>query len=258
MADAFRGKRRLGVTGTTRAPANEERPVPNRGLPTILLTLLAAASLSLPGHAADPNLAMMEGLKPFAPLVGTWEGMETNIGWKDAIQATWGFRDKDGRVAFQFEHDGQRGSLVDKMMIGYDPPSGKYVALIVANNRKVLRFTGEPNGPGSLRFIRDDETDDGIDRLDVSLVRGANKLIYIVGRRLGRSDNFETLAQVELFRQGVPAEDFREGPYCVVTGGAGRVEVEHGGQTYHVACEETKKEFLRRPDFYIAQAKATE
>jgi len=219
---------------------------------------IAAVAVAIAGvvhaAAAEPNQDMLAALRPFHGLVGNWKGTGTSTnstGWREGAESLWGFRERDGRVSLNVYVDD--GKLLDVGLLTYDPKSEQFRFIARDKSKNVIRFEGKPVGKQSLQLDRvDKEAKDGLDRLEIKLVRGGDKLIYSFRRKKGRTF-YEPYAQVELFREGRSLREFKDGPRCIVSGGAGRMTVEYGGNTYHVSDEGTREEFLRRPDKYIQQ-----
>jgi YHS domain-containing protein len=222
----------------------------------VRLSLLSVCFVWLnapPAWAAEPpNAKMLEALRPFHGVVGGWKGHGTHpksSGWTETVESTWGFREKDGRVAFEWRVAG--GDALEAAVVSYNPE--KKVYRFIARNPagKVMHFEGKPAGEQTIRLLRTEEThDDPYDVAEIKLVRAGDKLIYVLGKKVGKS-SVEPIVSVELFREGAPLSSFAEGPRCIVTGGAGRVEVDYEGKTYHVACEAAKEEFLSHPERYV-------
>lgn len=205
--------------------------------------------------AAELDRAMLEGLKPMAALVGQWTGQgtsPTSPGWGESIAANWGFRESDGRVALELFVDpvGNDKPPLEAGLVTFDPQSKEFGFVARLRDKRVLHFRGALAGERILRLARvDADARDGFDRVEIKLVRGGDKLIYAFSKKLG-SRFFELHTQVELKREGTAEADYADGPFCVVTGGAGRMAVELDGKTYPVACAECAEEFLAHPDKY--------
>lgn len=206
--------------------------------------------------AEAPDKAMLAGLHPFASFVGSWKGTgssEKSSGWKEKADCTWGFREKDGRPSIDFVVEGSQ--IIKAGRLTYDPATESFK--FACKNRKDERmdFAGKAAG-GTLKLDRSDaDATDHLDRLELKLQRGGDKLIFDFRKKRGKS-SFEQYATSELFREGMPdssAERFEKGPYCVVTGGPGRVSFDHNGRSVTVACEVCKEEFLAHPDRYPAK-----
>ena len=193
---------------------------------------------------------MLKALRPFHAAVGNWKGTgtsQTSAGWSETAECTWGFRERDGRVSLNFYFEGD--PHFTEAIITYDLEKKRYQFIGRDKNQKTLRFEGPATGSQTLQLERVDDAKDKFDRVEIKVVRAGDKLIYTLSTKKGRSF-FDRRAEVELFREGRSAEEFLEGPFCPVTGGAGRVPVEYEGKTYHVACPASKEEFLRRAAHY--------
>lgn len=217
------------------------------------------AALELPAQddskKADvaPNKEQIAGLRPYAKFVGSWQGTGTSEktrDWKEKSDVTWGFRKRDGRASINFIVD--KGQLFSEGVLSYDPAEKKY--RFSARNKKdeVLRFEGKPVGDG-LRLDRIDEgATDHLDRLELKAPRAGDKLLFDFRKKRGTTSH-ESFASIEFIRQGgeeASAEKFTKGPFCVVTGGPGRVEFTHNGKTLNAADEVCKEEFLAHPERY--------
>ena len=219
----------------------------------LLLTFLSASLPAVAAQETNPpySAAMLKALQPLHGLVGTWQGEGASMrssGWQEEVDVLWGFRERDGRVSLNFYFEG--GELLDVGLLTYGPATKKYTFVAKTAKGAIIRFVGEPDGSSSLRLVRDEKTSDKLDRLDIRLLRGGDKMLLRFGTQKGRSSFYDNFAQIELFRQGVPLVEFADGPHCVVTGGAGRVAVEHDGKSYPVACGNTKEFFLAHPDLF--------
>lgn len=206
--------------------------------------------------AEAPNEEMLKALRPFHGMVGKWKGQGSSMkssGWQDDDEVTWGFRDKDGRVSINFYFKGNL--LFKEGLLTYDPASKKYVFLArLAKGGAPLRFVGEQDGKQMLKLDRDKEAGDGMDWLELKLLRGGDKLMLSLMEKKGRTSG-EQYAQIELFREGLPLENFQTGPHCLITGGAGRVQAEFEGEVYYVACPNTRALFLSDPKKFLEAAK---
>lgn len=221
------------------------------------LALGGTILFGVPGmaRAAELDRAMLEGLKPMAALVGKWKGQgtsPTSPGWNESLVGGWGFRAADGRVAIELFVDpiGDEKGELEAGLVTFDPASKEFGFVARMRDERVLHFKGELAGERILRLARfDPDAKDGFDRAEIKVVRGGDKLIYGFSKKLG-SRFYELHTQVEFQRQGTSESDYDSGPFCVVTGGAGRMAVELDGETYPVACEACAEEFLAHPEKY--------
>lgn len=222
------------------------------------VVLLAGLAVWAPlAQGADLNQAMLDALRPVHGFVGEWTGSgqsQKSSGWKEAISATYGFRDRDGRVGIYLTISHNRQGIMNKAALLFDPSSGKYGVLAEMFNGSTTQqmlFLGDLIAENTLRLEQHvaGQTQTPL-RLDLKLTRGGDKLTYTLSGRVGSSSVFKQIAEVEFFRDGDPLENFKQGPFCAVTGGAGRIEVMHNGKAYHVADTRTRDEFLKNPDKY--------
>lgn len=220
------------------------------------LAWVVAAGIAVPAVAVEPDVKIIEALRPFDGMVGIWKGTgssPTSSGWKETLDCEWGYREKDGRVSLDLYIE--NGEMVDDALITYHPETDRYRFVARTPKGEILRFEGGLSGDYSLTFDRADEkANDDLDRVEVKLVREGQKMIYTFKRKVG-TQYFETHSNIELFRETPPLTEFANNPRCVVTGGFGRIPVEYKGETYYVACQSTRIEFLTRPDLYISRQK---
>jgi hypothetical protein len=220
-----------------------------------------AALLALAGallaQSVPPVKEQLAGLLPYANCVGAWSGSgssEKSSGWKEKIDGRWGFREKDGRVSINFYIEGSK--LIKVGLLSFDPEGAKFRFSAKNAKDETIRFEGKQAAEGHLRLERiDKEGEDHLDRLELKLLRGGDKLLFDFRRKKGKN-SFEQFALVELFREGgleASAEKFEKGPFCVVTGGPGRVTFEHQGKTVTVADENCKEEYVAHPERYAGK-----
>jgi len=212
---------------------------------------------ALLAQGVPPQKDQLAGLLPFANAVGAWTGSgssEKSSGWKEKIDVRWGFREKDGRVSINFYIEGSK--LLKVGLLTFD--GGKFRFSAKNPKDETIRFEGKVAAEGNLRLDRiDKEGDDPLDRLELKLLRGGDKIVFDFRRKKGKS-SFEQFAMVELFRDGgldASAEKLEKGPFCIVTGGPGRVTFEHQGKTITVADENCKEEYVGHPERYAGKGK---
>jgi hypothetical protein len=86
-------------------------------------------------------------------------------------------------------------------------------------------------------------------------VAGGDRLLMLLERK-GNADQYVRLAEVGYTRQGSGFGQGKTGPECVVTGGAGTIEVMHKGMKYYVCCTGCLEYFNDHPDEVIAEYQA--
>jgi len=227
----------------------------------VWIALLGVAQGETKKADVAPSKEQIAALKPFAKFVGSWQGTgtsETQRDWKEKLECSWGFRKRDGRASLNFVLEGSKrvnegGKLFNEGVLSFDPAEKKYRFAARTTKDEVLRFEGKPISDAGLRLERVDEgATDHLDRLELKVLRGGDKILFDFRRKRGTS-SFDAFATIEFFRTGgeeASAEKFAKGPFCVVTGGPGRVEFTWNGKTLHAADEACKEEFLAHPERY--------
>lgn len=198
--------------------------------------------------AYELNAPQLEALRPLHGVVGSWQGEGSSAkssGWREKMDVLWGYREKDGRVSIEFHPAGN--PIFTRGLLTYDAEKEEYQFLAVAKGDAVLRFRGKPAGAQTIRLDRAEEASDKLDRVEIKLLREGDKMLFTFSSKKGKT-SFEQYAQTDLYRTDDPLDSFKNGPRCVVTGGAGRVEVDVNGEKFHVACENTKQLLLADPD----------
>lgn len=220
------------------------------------LVIVAVLLVSPGARAEPPDQRTLEALRPLHGVVGVWKGTgssHTSRGWTETIECTWGFREKDGRVSFELRLESSE--LFEAAVLTHDPERTLYRFIGRRKEGEILRFEGKPAGAQSLRLPRlePEGKKDSFDRIEIRLLRGGDKLMYSLDRKVGRS-SYESVARVELFREGPPLSTYLERPLCIVTGVPSRLFVDHQGKSYPVACAGAKSEFLAHPERYLPAA----
>ena len=203
--------------------------------------------------AEPPSAEQIAALRPYAPMVGGWEGdgqSEQDAGWKAKATGTWGFRETDGRASLDFVAEGK---LLKVGKLSWQPADKKFRFACKNPADKKLEFVGVAVDAATIRLDRIDEgVNDQLDRLEIKILRGGDKLMFDFRRKLGRA-SFQPQASITLFRTGgdeASAEKAAANPPCVVTGGPGRLTVAHGARMVSVADALCKEEFLAHPERY--------
>lgn len=142
--------------------------------------------------------------------------------------------------------------MLDVGLLTYFPDGQRYRFIGRTPKKEVLRFEGELTAELTLTLDRVEKSNDKLDRIELKMVRGGQKLIYTFKEQIG-TRYYENFANIEHFREGHPLEDFEPNPRCVVTGGLGRIPVEVQGQKLFTACPASRKELLDHPDRYITK-----
>ena len=210
----------------------------------VVLFLLATTARAVP-----PDAKMLEALRPLHAMVGQWAGKgvsQTSTGWDEKLEVMWGFRERDGRVSLNFYFDASDALKVG--LLTYDPETKAFRFVAVLKDGGKLTFEGEPSGSQSFRLARVDGSGK-LELMDLGLAKGASKLLYELGEKLGTS-RMKKAVWVELFRQGKDPGEYQTNPKCVVTGAPGRVTVQVGGKSLFVADANCAAEVKEHPERY--------
>ncbi len=91
-------------------------------------------------------------------------------------------------------------------------------------------------------------------RVTLRLVAEGKRLVVLLERRLGESEQFARLAEIGYTRKGSGfGQGGGAGPECIVTGGLGTIAVEYKGKTYYVCCTGCRDYFVEHPEEVLAQ-----
>ncbi len=240
---------------------------------TRLFVVLCALALGAEGRsnkAADkepPDAAAerdKQALMPLQVFVGDWRGVgqprrgSTAGSWIEESQWSWKFdkgtaafvfatpKDKEGAGKFFVAGRLERGEKDGQFRLIGTLPDGK----------TQLTYTGSQDKDGRLVLTSQDVPDGSPSRISLRTVAEGERLLVLYERRLGKSDNYTRLAEVGFTRKGgnfARAVVERE---CVVTGGAGTIQVSHKGQSYWVCCTGCRDLFNDDPEGVLAEYRA--
>ncbi|MGD9855779.1 MAG: YHS domain-containing protein [Planctomycetaceae bacterium] len=196
-----------------------------------------------------------EGLERFNSLIGEWRGVGqpqrgSNRGaWRQTGEWVWNFEND----AVAIDYNVTDGKLLTTARLTHDPKSGLY-RLLVTNTEGIERaHTGrlEDN-----KLVLESSPDDAgaVSRITVTLLNDDRTLV-LHEQRAANQQRFFRVAEVGYTRAGVRLARPGSGqPECIVTGGAGTMEVTYQGKTYYVCCSGCKQAFDDDPAGIIAEA----
>ena len=196
-------------------------------------------------------------LAPLQPYVGEWRGVGqpkrgSNQGaWTEACEWSWRFEDGHAQLVAQFDHDkyfarlrAQPGEQPGKFTILAEPADG-------TREVKSQRFTGAISN-GVLVAVDENAPADRPARISLQLVANGDRMVVLFEKRLG-AGIFGRMAEVGSTRKGSSfAKNATSGPECVVTGGLGKIAVEHQGKRYFVCCSGCRDLFNDDPEGVLA------
>jgi YHS domain-containing protein len=226
-----------------------------------LLGALLIVSLAWLCHGADAPAGKgtptgeKEALARFNPLIGGWRGtamprrMSNQGAWRE--DAEWVWELKKDSVAIRY--DVKDGKLVKSAKLTWDAEAKQYRLQATTPDGVARTYTGTLEG-NKLALVSEPNAAGEVHRLTVTLHNDKRTLV-LHEKRSAKSQTFSRVAEVGYTREGTRlAFDSTTGPECIVTGGAGTIEVSYKGKTYYVCCTGCKQAFEDDPVGVLAEA----
>lgn len=221
-----------------------------------------ALGLSIVGTANPPAESSTIHLKKFNALVGEWKGTGTPEGtpaqrrdgfWTETIRWEWRFQGDTAWLIATFEN----GKHFVRGELRYLPKSSRYELQLTDQHKQSRTYTGDLADSGGrspvLTLERTDATTKTTERFVLTLLH-ANRYLYRWETRPEDGTTFAKQYQVGATKKGVPFASVKQGPECIVSGGAGTIKVSYKGKDYFVCCSGCKDAFLDDPEKFIADA----
>jgi len=232
----------------------------NRRLAAIIVILIAVVSLlargaDKPKPVIDP--AAQKQLEKIQQLVGKWKGVgqpqrgSTKDSWVEEADWAWSF---DQGVSLVGKQPKGKYFTAVKLVRGEKDDAYDLVAS-PAGGGEELRYSGSLDEAGKLLLVAAEPREGLPARISIRFVADGDRLLMLLERK-GNADQYVRLAEVGYTRQGSGFGKGSSGPECVVTGGAGTIEVMHNGVKYYVCCTGCLEYFKDNPDEIIAEYKA--
>ena len=218
---------------------------------------LVAGTAAMWAGDKDQMEADKKALAPVLAYVGGWRGSGlpkdgSKDGW--AEDSDWQFDLKGGHAALVFTSDKGHFYKSGRIEPGDKPgefkfsgvlPDGKkedMVGTIVENKEersKDLVFNNSAPGTGRPA------------RLVFTVVAKGNRLLMNFQKKMS-GERYTAIAEVGYTRKGSNFGKLGDAHECIITGGAGKMEVSYKGQTYWVCCGGCKDAFYENPEKEIA------
>ncbi|MCI0357960.1 MAG: hypothetical protein L0211_05730 [Planctomycetaceae bacterium] len=223
---------------------------------TVLIVLLAGLLWAddKPKPAIDP--AAQKQLEKIQQLVGQWKGVgqpqrgSTKDSWVEEADWAWSFEKGVALVGKQ-----PKGKYFSAIKLVRGQQDGEYELIATATGGgEELRYTGKLDDDGKLLLVAAEPREGLPARISIRFVADGDRLLVLLERK-GNADQYVRLAEVGYTRQGSGFGKGSSGPECVVTGGAGTIEVMHNGVKYYVCCTGCLEYFKENPDEIIAEYK---
>ncbi len=241
-----------------------------KGVLAVVSVLALFGSAGRLGNAADkqsPDAAAerdKQALMPLQVFVGEWRGVgqprrgSTAGSWIEESEWSWKF-DKRA-TAFVFatpkEKEGAGKYLIAGRLERGEKDGQFRLISTLPDGKTQLTYLGSNDKDGRLVLTADEVPEGSPSRIAIRTVAEGERLLMLYERRLGKTDNFTRLAEVGFTRKGgnfARAVVERE---CVVTGGAGTIQVSHKGQSYWVCCTGCRDLFNDDPEGVLTEFRA--
>ncbi|MCA9111328.1 MAG: YHS domain-containing protein [Planctomycetaceae bacterium] len=220
-----------------------------------ILSLFCFAGILTAVAVIADEPAAQKSLEQFNSLIGEWRGIGqprrgSNAGaWKQTGKWVWDFSN-DG-VALQYEvTDGQ---LEQTGRLTFDPETSLYLLDMTTPDGQARKYQGDLVDD-KLTLESSPDTEGTAHRITLTLLN-ENRTLVLHEQKEASQQRFFRVAEIGYTRAGVRLAKPGGGqPECIVTGGAGTIEVTYKGKTYYVCCSGCKQAFEDDPEGIIAEA----
>jgi ribosomal protein L24E len=203
---------------------------------------------------ADDLAAAKTHLAKMQPLVGQWRGVgqpqrgSTKDSWIEEVDWAWSFSDGASLVGQLPKGKYFRSS---QLVPGAEP--GAFVLIAMPTEGDKIEYVGKLDD-GERLVLQATEPRAGLpERISFRFVAGGDRLLVLLERKSGVSDQFVRLAEIGYTRKGSGFGQGASQPECVVTGGLGTMEVTYEGKTYFVCCTGCRDYFNENPAEVLAE-----
>ncbi|MGV3607371.1 MAG: hypothetical protein ACO1RA_13280 [Planctomycetaceae bacterium] len=198
-----------------------------------------------------------QNLAPLQGVVGNWRGVgqpqrgSTKGSWVEKADWAWDF-------------SGKHPALIGKLTDGKHLQSLKLLATadrkafqleLIGTDEKPLgpAWTGTLAEDGSVTFAPEKASNGELARVTLRQVAGGDRMLLLLEKKATSGNGFARLAEVGYTRQGSGFGQGAQGRECIVTGGAGTMEVTFMGKTYAVCCTGCRDYFNDNPEKTLAE-----
>ncbi len=199
--------------------------------------------------------ARKTALGEFNSLIGKWRGVGqprrgSNQGaWQEQAEWAWNFQGGEPSVQVKVND----GKLADSLQLTYDSVAKDYVGTLMTPEGQIEKnYRGRLEKDGKL--VLSATVGDEVKQITITRLNEKRTLV-LFEKRSSSQASFNRVAEVGYTREGTRlATSSTSGPECIVTGGAGTIEVKYKGQTYYVCCSGCRQAFDDDPEGVIAEA----
>lgn len=230
----------------------------------ICLAVLLWLGNGVHGEPSDKNSAaakadresIKQALAEFNSLIGGWRGVgmvkrnSRKGAWSEKAEWVWHFDPKTTGIDYQITD----GKLLKSALLTYDPRLKQYRLSTVQPDDTKRDYTGKLE-KDTLVLESEPDQEGAIFRISIRRLNEKRTLVLFQQQNKGQSF-FYRLAEVGYTRAGTKlAESGSGGPECIVTGGAGTIQVSYQGKNYYVCCNGCKQAFEEDPETFIEEAR---
>ncbi len=231
-----------------------------RTVRSLFFLSIAAATFTAAGDEHDAagrsDIASQKGaLAELNPLIGKWRGVgqprrgSVQGAWQEQAEWVWDFADGGNAVRV----DIAQGKLAKTLRLTFDTMTKEYVGQLTTANGEAEMYRGRFQKPGVL-VLTTSAMGDEVRQITVTRLSDIRTLV-LFEKRAAAQASFQRVAEVGYTRDGARlATASTSGPECIVTGGAGTMEVKYKGETYYVCCSGCRQAFEDDPEGVIAEA----
>ncbi|MDX1944256.1 MAG: hypothetical protein SFU86_02535 [Pirellulaceae bacterium] len=221
------------------------------------LSLLVVVCPAARGDEAAEQSAAKAQLAKLQAIVGTWKGVgqpqrsSTKDSWIEEADWAWSFVGGTALV-------GQlpKGKYFKSIKLTRGDKEGDFELVATPTAGEPIRYAGRLE-EGDRLVLKTDQPREGLpERISFRFVAGGDRLLVLLERKSGLSEQFVRLAEVGYTRKGSGFGQGGGGPECVVTGGLGTIAVTFEGKTYYVCCTGCRDYFNDNPAEVLADYQA--
>src|SRR5262245_17670053 len=205
-----------------------------------------------------------QALTPLQTFVGEWRGVgqprrgSTAGSWIEESEWAWKF--EKGAAALVFATPKEKEGIgkyfvAGRLERGEKDGQFRFIGTLPDGKTQVT-YTGSQDKEGRLVVSAEDVPEGSPSRVALRTVAEGQRLLILYERRLGKSDNYTRLAEVGFTRKGGNFAKLVVERECVVTGGAGTIQVSYKGQQYWVCCTGCRDLFNEDPEKVLAEYRA--
>ena len=198
-----------------------------------------------------------KALAPIFQYVGGWRGAglpkegPVKEGWSE--ESEWQFDLKNGHAALTFTTD--KGKFYKSGRIDPGSKKGQFKFTGVSADGKTKdEMVGEIDKGGDVTFDNPNAGEGRPARLVYSVVAKGNRLLIDLQKK-SSGGRYSTFCEVSYTRKGSGFGQTANAHECIITGGAGKIEVNYKGQSYWVCCGGCRDAFNENPEKEIAAYK---